>query len=54
LIESSEVTLSQISMDLKKIKLKFKVKHYGCKTLGAVYEKPDRYDVVRTSVRQVL
>jgi uncharacterized protein (TIGR00288 family) len=48
-----EVTLSQIGMAMKKIKAKFKPRRYGCKTLGAVYEKLDGYEVVQTGVKGI-
>ena len=33
---------------LKRMMPKFKIKRYGCKTLGKLYEKLDRYELVRT------
>lgn len=48
-----EVTLSQIGMAMKKIKPKFKPRRYACKTLGAIYEKLDGYDVVQTGVKGI-
>ena len=33
---------------LKKMMPKFKVRRYGCKTLGKLYERLDRYELVMT------
>jgi hypothetical protein len=46
--EKESVTLSQLGFILKKIHPRYKPRRYGCKTLGAIYEKLDRYDVVQT------
>ena len=43
-----EVSLSLIGGALKKLMPKFKVKRYGCKTLGKPYEKLDKYELVKT------
>ena len=43
-----EVSLSLIGGALKKMMPKFKVRRYGCKTLGKLYEKLDRYELVST------
>lgn len=43
-----EVTLSLIGGELKRMMPKFKVKRYGCKTLGQLYEKLDKYELVKT------
>lgn len=43
-----EVTLSLIGGALKKMVPKFKVKRYGCKTLGKLYERLDKYELVKT------
>lgn len=48
-----EVTLSQIGMAMKKIKPKFKTGRYGCKTLGAIYEKLDKYEVIQTGQKGI-
>jgi hypothetical protein len=48
-----DVTLSQIGMALKKLKPKFKTGRYGCKTLGAIYEKLDGYEVIQTGVKGI-
>ena len=47
----TEVTLSQIGTAIKKINPKFKVKRYGCKTLGAIFEKLEDYELVPTEVK---
>lgn len=44
----SDVPLSLIGGILKKMIPKFKVKRYGCKTLGKLYEKLDKYELVKT------
>lgn len=43
-----EVTLSLIGGALKKMMPKFKVKRYGCKTLGKLYERLEKYELVKT------
>lgn len=45
---NEEVALSLIGGALKKMMPKFKVKRYGCKTLGKLYEKLDKYELVKT------
>ena len=40
--------LSLIGGSLKKMMPKFKVKRYGCKTLGKLYERLERYELVMT------
>lgn len=48
---NEEVALSLIGGVLKKMMPKFKVKRYGCKTLGKLYEKLDKYELVKTEKR---
>ena len=36
-----EVPLSQVGTALKKLMPKYRIKHYGCKTLGELYERLD-------------
>lgn len=43
-----EVSLSLIGGELKKMMPKFKIKRYGCKTLGKLYEKLERYELLKT------
>lgn len=43
-----EVNLSLIRGALKMLMPKFKVKRYGCKTLGKLYERLERYELVQT------
>lgn len=43
-----EVTLSLNGDALKKMMSKFKVKRYGCKTLGKLYERLKKYELVKT------
>ncbi|GHS99088.1 hypothetical protein FACS189421_08880 [Bacteroidia bacterium] len=42
------VTLSQLGFIIKKIHPRYKPHRYGCKTLRAIYEKLDRYEIVQT------
>lgn len=41
------VTLSLIGGELKKLMPKYKIKRYGCKTLGQLYVKLGRYELVK-------
>ena len=43
-----EVSLSLIGGVLKKLMPKFKVKRYGCRTLGKLYERLEKYELVKT------
>ena len=40
--------LLQIGTALKKLMPKYRIKRYGCKTLGELYERLDRYELVKT------
>ena len=40
--------LSQVGTALKKQMPQYRIKRYGCKTLGELYEKLDRYELVKT------
>jgi len=42
------VPLSQFGTALKKLTPKYRIKRYGCKTLGELYERLDRYELVKT------
>jgi hypothetical protein len=46
--EKERVTFSELGFILKKIHPRYKPRRYGCKTLGAIYEKLDKYEVLRT------
>jgi len=48
-----EVSLSLIGGALKKLRPKFKTSRYGCKTLGAVYEKLDKYELIQTGQKGI-
>lgn len=48
-----EVSLSLIGGALKKLKPKFKASRYGCKTLGAVYEKLEKYELIQTGQKGI-
>jgi len=41
------VPLLQIGTALKKLMPKYRI-NYGCKTLGELYERLDRYELVKT------
>jgi len=47
LYEKESVTLSELGFVLKKIHPQYKPRRYGCKTLGAIYEKLDKYMIVQ-------
>ena len=47
------VALSLIGGVLKKTMPKYKVKHYGCKTLGQLYVKLGKYELVKTGDKAV-
>jgi hypothetical protein len=44
--EKDSVTFSQLGFILKKIHPRYKPRRHGCKTLRAIYEKLDKYEVV--------
>jgi hypothetical protein len=44
--EKESVTFSELGFILKKIHPRYKPRRYGCKTLRAVYEKLDKYEVI--------
>lgn len=43
-----EITLSLVGTALKKLKPKFKTNRYGCQTLGAIYQKLEKYELIQT------
>jgi len=45
--EKEQVTLSELGFILKKIHPRYKPRRYGCKTLGAIYEKLGKYKIER-------
>ncbi|PXV58397.1 OST-HTH/LOTUS domain-containing protein [Dysgonomonas alginatilytica] len=47
LYEKERVALSELGFMLKKIYPQYKPRRYGCKTLGEVYEKLDKYEVIQ-------
>ena len=47
-VGKDEVPLSQVGTALKKLMPKYRIKRYGCKTLGELYERLDRYELVKT------
>ena len=49
---NTEVALSIVGSELKRLIPKFKTKRYGCKTLGAVYQKLDKYELIQTGEKK--
>lgn len=47
LYEKESVTFSELGFVLKKIHPRYKPRRYGCKTLATIYEKLDKYEVVK-------
>lgn len=56
--EKERVTLAELGFILKKIHPRYKPRRYGCKTLRAIYEKLDKYEIIEeasgTAVRRKL
>lgn len=44
--EKESVTFSELGFILKKIHPRYKPRRYGCKTLRAIYEKLDKYEIL--------
>lgn len=44
--EKERVTLAELGFILKKIHPRYKPRRYGCKTLRAIYEKLDKYEII--------
>lgn len=44
--EKESVTLAELGFILKKIHPRYKPRRYGCKTLRAIYEKLEKYEIV--------
>lgn len=44
--EKESVTLAELGFILKKIHPRYKPRRYGCKTLRAIYEKLDKYEIL--------
>lgn len=44
--EKESVTLAELGFILKKIHPRYKPRRYGCKTLRAIYEKLEKYEVL--------
>lgn len=51
--EKETVTFSELGYILKKIHPRYKPRRYGCKTLGAIYEKLTKYEVVQTKGQNI-
>ncbi len=52
--EMESVTFSQLGFILKKLYPQYKPRRYGCKTLRAIYEKLDKYEVIQTAEEAVV
>lgn len=52
--EKEDITLSELGFILKKLHPRYKPRRYGCKTLRAVYEKIDKYEVVQEEGKTVV
>ena len=52
--EKENVTLSELGFILKKIHPRYKPRRYGCKTLGAIYEKLEKYEVIQAEDKVVV
>lgn len=52
--EKESVTFSELGFILKKIHPRYKPRRYGCKTLKAIYEKLDKYEVIQTEDKTVV
>lgn len=45
--EKESVTMSELGFMLKKIYPQYKPRRYGCKSLGEIYERLDKYEVIQ-------
>ena len=52
-VGKDEVTLSQLGTELKKLFPKYKPRRYGCKTLGDIYQKLEKYEVIQTGIKGI-
>ena len=52
-VGKTEVTLSQLGMELKRLFPKYKPRRYGCKTLGDIYQKLEKYEVIQTGIKGI-
>lgn len=48
-----EATLSALGTAVKKLMPKYKIKRYGCKTLGILYTRLGKYELIKTGDKQV-
>ncbi|MDR1500964.1 MAG: OST-HTH/LOTUS domain-containing protein, partial [Prevotella sp.] len=53
LCEKENATLGELGFVLKKIHPQYKPRRYGCKTLGAIYEKLNKYEVIQTGQKGI-
>lgn len=51
--EKESVTLSELGFMLKKIYPQYKSRRYGCKKLGDIYEKLDKYELIQTGEKGI-
>ncbi|MFC4675540.1 OST-HTH/LOTUS domain-containing protein [Dysgonomonas termitidis] len=45
--EKESATMSELGFMLKKIYPQYKPRRYGCKSLGEIYERLDKYEVIQ-------
>lgn len=48
-----EATLSTLGTAIKKLMPKYKIKRYGCKTLGILYTRLEKYELIKTGDKQI-
>lgn len=48
-----EATLSALGTEIKKLMPKYKIKRYGCKTLGILYTRLEKYEIIKTGDKQI-
>lgn len=48
-----EATLSVLGTAIKKLMPKYKIKRYGCKTLGLLYTRLGKYELIKTGDKQI-
>lgn len=49
----NEATLSALGTEIKKLMPKYKIKRYGCKTLGILYTRLEKYEIIKTGDKQI-
>lgn len=51
--DKGEATLSALGTAVKKLMPKYKIKRYGCKTLGILYTRLGKYELIKTTDKQI-